>query len=158
MINYLLITIIQAVVFLSYVNFLLLYFGKPLSSISESWYQLPEKLKILFTFFCWIIGFLMLFQTNGNSALFFISGSGLCFVGVATMFKSNDITPIIHFTGAAVCILGALAGIGLERGSFLPLTIWIVVSALLALLKVKNSVWWIEMAAFAAIISGLFLC
>ena len=158
--NYLLITIIQALVFISYVTFLLIKFKGPLTSISDSWYKLggfDGKLSFLFTLFCWGIAIPMLFQGQ-STALFFLSGAGLSFVGVATMFKStNDITPYIHFIGAGIGIIFALIGIGVERFTWIPLISFAVLSLLLKLLKVNNIVWWIEIVAFISIVFGLFL-
>ena len=39
-------------VFISYVSFIWIKYGI-LPSISDSWYHLPENLKVLFTLFCW---------------------------------------------------------------------------------------------------------
>lgn len=152
------ITIIQGIIFITYISFLLIKFGKPLPSISDSWYQLEGLQKSFFTWFCWSLGFFMLFQTNGTSPLFFLSGAGLCFVGAATMFKSDDkFTPIIHFLGALICILSALIGIWIERNNYLPLILYGITSLILSSekIKLKNKIWWIEIIAFIYIIIGL---
>lgn len=151
-------TLIQATIFISYVTFLMIKFKGPLPSISESWYRLDGLYKSLFTWFCWGIGFLMLYQTNTTTPFFFLSGMGLCFVGAATMFRSfNKNATIIHFTGAVFGILFSLAGLYFERHTILPFVIFLFISSLLYLFKIKNRTWWIEIAAFASIIYGL-LC
>jgi len=147
-------TIIQAIIFISYVTFLMIKFKGPLPSISDSWYELDGLYKSLFTWFCWGLGFLMLFQTDGTSAMFFLSGAGLCFVGAATMFKES-MTKTVHFTGAAIGIISALIGIWIERGSNIPLIIWLIFCVLFEISKVPNKTWWIEIIAFFAIIFGL---
>lgn len=152
-------TIIQAGVFVSYVLFLVIKFGV-LSSISESWYRLKDLGGVwysLFTWFCFGIGFLMLFQTNGTyPSLFFISGTGLSAVGVATMFKlEKSIEPKIHIAGAAVCIVAALFGIGLEKNIWFPLICFTIVSLASSVLDIKNKMWWIEIIAFGFIVAGL---
>ena len=156
--NYLLLTTIQAVVFISYITFLLIKFKGPLTSISDSWYKLggfDGKLSFLFTLFCWGLAIPMLLQ-SGSTALFFLSGAGLSFVGVATMFKSkDDITPYIHFIGAGIGIIFALIGIGVERYTWIPLLAWSIMALVLKLLKIKNYIWWIEISAFLTIIIGL---
>lgn len=151
-------TLLQGLIFLSYVIFLWIKFKGPLSSISESWYKLkPLKLGFLFVLFCLSIGILMLYQGDQQTLLFFISGAGLCFVGASTRFKmKKDHTDIVHSVGAAVGIGCALIGIGLIS-SWIPLIAFVVISALLALLKIKNLTWWIEIAAFVSILSGLLI-
>lgn len=147
-------TIAQAVIFVSYVSFLMIKFKGPIPSISDSWYLLPGKLKFLFTGFCFSIGILMLFQSV-PSALFFLSGSALSFVGINTTFKDSWITPYIHFAGAAFCIIFALLGIGFVLHSWLPLIGFIISAITLSLSKIKNQTWWIEIVAFIFIILGL---
>lgn len=149
-------TITQAIIFISYVSFLMIKFKGPIPSISDSWYLLPGKLKFLFTLFCFSIGILMLFQSV-TSTLFFLSGSALSFVGVNTTFKDNWITPYIHFTGAACCIIFALLGIGFVLHSWLPLIGFGLSASLLSMLRIKNTTWWIEITAFIFIILGLLL-
>jgi uncharacterized membrane protein HdeD (DUF308 family) len=155
-------TLTQGIIFLLYVTFLVIKFKGPLPSISDSWYELKKLGGVwysLFTWFCYSLGVLMFFQTNGTApALFFISGAGLCFVGVATQFMAKEsIEPWIHFTGVALCVLGALVGIGVERHNWLPLTGWAFSTAIIEVLhpNLKNKTWWVEIAAFTFIIIGL---
>lgn len=153
-------TIFQALVFISYVMFILFKFGV-LPSISDSWYRLKELPGVwysLFTWFTWLLGVPLMFQTNGDTALFFLAGAGLTAVGVATMFKlEHDIQPYIHFAGALIGILCSLVGIAIERGSWIPAIVFVVASSVIVLTKLKNRTWWIEIAAFLAIIFGLLV-
>lgn len=155
-------TIIQTVTFVAYVTFILIKFKQILPSISESWYRLRDLGGVwssLFTWFCWIIAFSMPFQTNDTAPyLFILSGAGLGFVGAATMFREIDdkLQGKIHTVGAAFGILGALTGIWVERGSYIPLVAFVVAAILLSLFKVKNKTWWIEMAAFVSILYGFY--
>ena len=151
-------TLTQGVIFLSYITFLVIKFGI-LPSISDSWYELKKLGGVwysLFTWFCYSLGILMFFQTNGTP-LFFISGAGLCFVGVATQFLDKEsIEPWIHFTGAALCILGILIGIGVERHMWIPLIAWGILTVVIEVIpKLKNKTWWVEISAFCCIILGL---
>jgi len=152
------ITIAQGLIFITYITFLLIKFGKPLPSISDSWYQLQGIQKQFFTWFCLSIGILMLMQSDLSSVWFFISGAGLCFVGAATMFKATDkFTPIIHSAGAIICILSALIGIWVERDIFLPFFLFGGTASILSLksIKLENKTWWLEITAFAFILIGL---
>jgi len=155
-------TIIQTITFVSYVTFLLIKFKQILPSISESWYRLRDLGGVwysLFTFFCWLLAFPMFFQTNDTAPyLFFLSGVGLALVGTATMFREIDDKQQgrLHTIGATMGIIGALTAIWVERGTYIPFAIFIVLSLILSLLKVKNKIWWIEMVAFVSILYGLY--
>lgn len=149
-------TIVQAIIFLSYVSFLMIKFKGPIPSISDSWYLLKGRQKFLFTLFCFSLGITMLFQCV-PSVFFFISGAALSFVGINTTFKDNWITPYIHFAGAAICIIFALLGIGIVLHNWIPLIGWVMSAVSINYFKVKNDTWWIEIAAFIFIILGLLL-
>jgi hypothetical protein len=151
-------TLIQGLIFVTYVIFIWIKFKGPLSSISESWYKLGEPLNVLFTLFCFSIGIMMPFHIVGTVPIFFfLSGAGLCFTGAAAMFKDDNITSIVHMIGATICVIGGLLGIGVELGHWIPTIIFIISASLLRLLKVKNNIWWIEIVAFACILSGLLI-
>lgn len=147
-------TIFQAIIFMLFITFLIIKFNGPISSISNSWYLLTGKSKILFILFCFSLGILMLFQ-SAPSILFFLSGSALSFVGITCTFKDNWITPHIHSGCAAICIILALLGIGIELHNWIPLLVCVVSGIAIKLSKVKNGTFWIEILAFLTIISGL---
>jgi len=148
------ITLIQTLIFVSYIGFLLVKFKRPLSSISDSWYKLDGNLKHLFTAFCWSLGFLQLFQTDGSSGFFFLAGAGLIFTGAATAFKES-MTGTIHFIGAYTCIISSLVALIVERNNYIPAILFGIVAIILYALKIKNRTWWVEIAAFACILIGL---
>lgn len=149
-------TLVQTLVFTTYITFLYLYCKKTLSSISQSYYELPNSISYLFTFFCWGIGVPMIFQ---GGPLFFISGAGLCFVGASTNFLSKGAhTNIVHYVGAFLGIVGALLGLWIEYDIIFPSIIFSGGTITLLVLKqIKNKIWWIEILAFVNIITGL-LC
>lgn len=133
-------------------------FKKPLPSISDSWYELPSPINHLFTLFTWSLGFAMVFQGNGQTPLFFFSGAGLLFVGTATQFKwTGAHTNIVHYAGAVVGILGALIGLWVENGIYLPLFVWLVQTLIFKVIKLKNFTWWVEILAFVCIVGGLYM-
>ena len=113
-------------------------------------------LTVLFTLFCWGIGGIMIFQTTGETALFFMSGVGLTFTGAATMFKSTEAnTNKFHFIGALICIVAALIGLGVEYDMYIPGMAFIFGSIFTYLFIMKNTFWWIEIIAFTSIGIGL---
>jgi hypothetical protein len=137
------------------VTFLLIKFKGPLHSISASWYELGYPLRNLFVAFCFSIGFTMTLQTG--SILFFLSGLGLAFVGIASWSQSLvKLTRFIHFAGAVSGIVFGLLGIGFGFDNWIPLLIWIILSLLILLFKIRNRWWWIEIVAFITIIIGLY--
>lgn len=150
------ITILQALFFITFIGYALIKLKKIPSSISESWYLLGDNNRILFTLFCWSIGFLMFFQTNGSSPLFFISGAALFFVGAAAAFKQK-MTRDVHVVSAIVLIASALAGILVEREFLAPSIAFGIIGGGLYILKPNNKTFWIEIVAFASIIFGLLL-
>ena len=151
------ITILQGLTFVLYVTFIVNRFGI-LPSISESWYRLEGLQKSLFTFFCWSIGGLMLFQTNGDTGYFFLSGAGLSFVGAATMFKTDEAkSNYVHPIGAVSGIIGAHLGIIFERHIYIPSIIFVIFYLSIILFVKRNKMWWIEIFAFITILIGLFL-
>lgn len=149
------ITLIQISIFFVYTLFLLFVFKKPLPSYSDSWYQLKNPIKNLFTLFCWSIGFLMPFQSDGTTPFFFLSGAGICFVGAARMFKTS-MTGKVHFIGAFILIVSAFAGLYFERGEWLPFIVFLFASILI-LYNASNRIWWIEVCAFISICYGLLI-
>ena len=149
-------TIIQATVFIVYVYFIYSQFGI-LPSISDSWYKLkPLKLGFLFTLFCWGVGIPMLFHTSDISPFFFFSGSGLCFVGVATAFKLKiGIERYVHGAGAIICVISGLIALWTDYKLWFPSLLFIIGTIIILLIKTKNKIWWFEIAAFLSILSGL---
>lgn len=155
------ISLLQITTFIVYVVFIMIMFKGPLPSISDSWYNLKDMGGVwysLFTWFCFIIGGLMLFQTDGTTPIFLISGAGFTIVGAASMFKSSDYwTNRIHFIGAIVGILGGFMGLGIERSMWIPMIICSTGCLIMIPLKIKNLTWWIEILSFICIGVGLLM-
>lgn len=151
-----LITIIQSLVFITYVLFIIYRFGV-LPSISESWYKLkPLNLGILFTFFCWGIGLPMVFRNTGISPFFFISGAAICFTGVATAFKLQyGIEKIVHAAGAIICVIAGLIALWVDYNLWLPSAVFLGGFLIIKSAKIKNEIWWIEIYSFVVILAGL---
>lgn len=149
------ITYIQLFIFISFITYIMVKFGI-LNSISESWYKLEEEKKgkgIIFTLFLWSIGFLMFFQTNGSSGLFFASGVGLIAVGAATQYKQK-MTSTVHFSGAFSGLLFPLVAVWFERGLWYPLAGGAIIYLLSILFDIKNETWWLEVSLVFFILLG----
>jgi len=147
------VVLIQLLIFSVYIAYILYKYGV-LSSISDSYYSLPESRRYLFTFFIWGVGAPILALTD-YSGLFFAAGAFLFFVGAATQFRSDDgFTPQVHSIGATGGIVAALFAL-VSLNIYYPLIIASIASILIKKLKVPNSTWWIEVACFACIEIGL---
>lgn len=163
-------TLIQTIIFLTYIIFIVNKFGI-IHSISESWYKLEDKLKPLFTFFCWGIGFPMIWQMKSmltgvmelSDIFFFLSLIGFIFVGAAAMFKSKGAyTNIIHYAGSVVGIFSALIGLGIQYNLWILLYIGIPLGVIILLLskftsKIKHPIFWLEILASIVILIGLWI-
>lgn len=149
-------TTIQTTVFLSYLALLFISFRRPLPSISESWYSLGGR-RHLFMLFCIAIGMMMIFQTDGTTGWYFLSGVGLCFTGAAAEFKSNAAyTKAVHNTGAVAFILGALLGLYFESSLLWPLISVVLGVLIMGILKIRFLVFWAEIYSALLIMAGLY--
>jgi hypothetical protein len=147
-------TLIQLLVLTLYLGLIIKRYGI-LPSISDSWYSLPQRENFLFTLFTWGLGIPMLFYGN---VWFFLSGSGLSFVGAATQFKSMiGITKEVHYAGALVGILGALIGIWVQWDNLLPLLWFLFLALSIQVSYMKNKIWWQEIVAIVLILWGLLV-
>ena len=141
---------VMLVVFFSYVGYIWAKYGVQ-TSISQSYYVLPEKLRPLMTFFCW--GFALPAIILGSSGVMFLAGAGICFVGAAAAFQ-EEMTHEVHMIGAGVGVLASQLAIIFQYGMW-PITAvfaGISISLLLFAKQIKEKqIWWIEIAAFLSI-------
>lgn len=151
-------TLAQFLIFVTYVAYIIYRFGI-LPSISESHYKLNTvRQGYFFTIFCWLLATTMVFQSDESTPLYFFSGMGLAFVGAATQFKwTGANTHIVHYLGAVLGIGCALMGLYFESGLWQPSVIIVVFSTICAINKTKNGIFWVEIASFLAIITGLIV-
>jgi len=145
--------LVMIIIFFGYIGYIWNQFGI-LPSISDSYYHLPKNQKILFTFFCW--GFAFPVIIIGNSALMFLAGSAITFVGAAPAFKET-LTKTVHFVGALIGILAAQLSIFFDYKLLYVNIIFILISLMFLIFKKLKShrVWWIEIAAFLSIVYTL---
>lgn len=144
---------IQIIAFVLYISYIVAKYGI-LSSISDSWYMLPFKEKLLFTFFIWSIG-VPIMGLYDKSWLFVASGIVLSLVGVSSAFRSEQKwVRKLHVVGATGGIILAYLGL-LACRIYYPFIIAGVISLLFIKLKIKNETWWIEVIDFVLIITGI---
>jgi len=139
--------IIMLVVFFSYVGFIWIKYGVQ-RSISDSYYRLPDKWKFLMTLFCW--GFAVPAMIIGNTALMFLAGSFIAFVGVAAAFKES-MTKEVHMIGAYGGVLFSQMSIMIDYGLWPISALFLLFSTTLLLFGAKNQIWWQEILAFLLI-------
>jgi len=142
-----------------FIIFLWIRFKKPLPTISDSWYYLKYPTNLLFPIFTISIGILMPLHIVDNPIFFFLSGAGLIFTGVAAMFKVDIITRMIHNIGAITCGVGALVGLWIDFGLWIPMVVFLLSYGIIIILRnigiIKKYVWWIEISAFLSTFIGL---
>lgn len=143
--------LIMLSVFVGYVMFITLQYGV-LSSISESYYRLPNKLKFLFTGFCWGFAFpAIILGANFGSFLIPLAGGMICMVGAATAFKLK-FEGLLHTIAAVGGIILSQLSIIFEFHGMYYITILLALYCLLiVIMKVENKVFWIEIGSFLTI-------
>lgn len=144
------------VTFVTYVGYIIYNFGiQP--SISESYYRLAQNKKMLFTLFCYGIAFpaMMLGVILATSMLMFLAGACIALVGATSRFKSA-ITKEFHIMGAILGIGFAMLSIIFDFHMWYVAVAFLLSTAFILLFHKRifndNNLWWIEKAAFAAII------
>lgn len=139
---------LMVTVFVAYVMFIWMKYGKQ-TSISESYYTLQkEKKGFLFVLFTWLFAFPAMIL--GNSYWMFFAGGGIVWVGGNAAMHKNP-TRTIHLVAAiGGMILGCFAMI-------FQYHMWYIVvgaamlSLLALLLDKKYYMWWSELIIFTAI-------
>jgi len=147
------IPIIQTVVFALYTLYIVKKYGV-LSSISESFYALPESKGYLFTLFIWGVSLPIMLLAN-ISALFFLAGCLLMFVGAANSYRDEGgYASKIHGAGATGGIVMALLALVWVK-IYWPIILATIASVWIKRSKIKNITWWVEIACFACIELGI---
>jgi len=140
--------IIMLSVFVSYVGYIWIKYGVQ-KSISDSFYRLPKRKQFLFILFCW--GFSFPAMILGDCVLMFLAGTFICFVGAAAAFKGDKMTKWVHMTGAYGGVLLSQIAIWIVYDMWYVTVIFLVLSGLLFILKVKDKIWFAELLAFISI-------
>ena len=147
-------------IFYSYVGYIWIKYGV-IPSISDSWYHLPEKQRLLFTLFCWgfafpaaIIGF-TISEGNPFQFLMLFAAGGIIFVGAAPDFKKErNLDRKVHYTAALVGVIANTLYLFLTFPKlWIYPTIFVIGSLLIYVLRHKlNEIWWIEILSFTSFV------
>ena len=127
-----------------------------LSSISVSYYYLPEKRNWLFLAFCWLYAIpAVMLSTNG---FMFFSGGLICFVGVASAFRIPNVG-VIHQVSALTAIVLSQLAILFCYHLYILNVIMVLATVVLFLLRDKFAQWmyFLEVIAFMLISIALGL-
>ena len=154
-------------IFYSYVGYIWVKYGI-LPSISDSWYELPDKQKPLFTLFCWgfalpaaIIGF-TLSQGSPFQFLMFFASAGILFVGAAPDFKEKSgLDRKIHYIAAITSVISStIFQLIIFKDIWYIPTTFILGSLFMYLFRKRvHEIWWIETLTFTSftITTGLMI-
>lgn len=124
------------------------------SSISASIHKLTGAFeKSLYSFF--ILGVAIPMMVVSNTVLGWWAGALLA-IDFAAVSGGDKLQSFLHGFGAQA---GMALGIIMLAVDFhlWPISVGFVLFSLFAVWKMKNSTWWIETAAFIAVIGGLFI-
>jgi hypothetical protein len=126
-----------------------------LPSLSDSYYELPEKWRdYIFTPLFFALG--LFSAILGESGWMVFAGFGICLVGAAPQFKDSFVKPV-HFVGAGIAAIFSQLYILFALGLW-PLNIaFIVACILISVFRANNRIWWLEMACFVSAYGALGL-
>lgn len=133
-------------------------------SISMSYYKWKDLDKfygILFTLFCWGVGFTIIpvwLELTPTTWQFtaFLSAAGLLFVGASPSFKDYSLERDVHTIGAGICFVSSLIWSAIV-GSPIILTIAVLLIAGAIITRIKNLTYWLEIIAFVNMYIQLML-
>ncbi len=121
------------------------------TSISNTYKDLPSNFKWVFVIFMY--GLAALCMAIGKNNTMVIMGFGCIFVGSFPRFYDDQ--NVQHYIGAAVIIGAGMWQVGVVLKLWYFPVIFVLIS--LPLLKVRNRIFWVEIAAFLTIIIGLWI-
>lgn len=143
-------------IFFSYITYIWSTYDTQ-RSISDSYYRLPKRLQPLFTLFCWgfAIPTIIIGVSIVDSALIFLAGSGIAFVGAAAAFKKK-LTKTVHMVGAYGGVIFSQLSVWIDYKMWYVTVAFIGIAGVLQLInlfnkKFKTFIWWQEILAFISI-------
>lgn len=153
--------ILSIIIIIFFLSWAVMKFGIP-PSISDLYYKLESEKKNSgwwFTGFCWAVVFTLMppwLDTTPENYKFlpFLAGAGLLFVGSAPQFKLS-LTGVVHYVSAAVCCVASQLWVIFSGYTIVTYACFMI--CLCLAYRYKNTMWWIEIASFAATYITLFL-
>ena len=151
--NYILLTL-SLVIFTTYTVLIWHKYGI-LSSISASFYKLPQNKRLLFTFALWGFSFpVIIYAGLVDSPLLFLAGASIAFTGAAAAYNRSKLDLTVHIVSAQAGVIAGVAhNIVYLHDYYIAVAVAII--ALIIYKKVDKYVWWVEVLAFYYIIIRL---
>jgi len=156
--NKLYLLIFSYIVFVTYNLYVIFNYGIH-PSISASYYSLKKQFKPLFTLFIWL--FIFPIMIVGESGLMFMGGGLVSFVGASPNFdvkqdkSASKQEELVHKFGAIFGISLAMLSLLVDFNMIYSVLTFIVITLILILFKIKNTIFWIEIVAFSTIFGSL---
>lgn len=144
--------LVSTEIFWMYVLLIIALYGIP-TSLSGSWYLLPNNKRVIFTLVCVFNSFLLLFSilpvVNDYNTLITLpfAASGLMLVGMSPHFKDKSLQFWIHMIGAFIAG-GFATAFCIYHGYWYISVITLVNFIIISIADFKNIIFWIEMGLF----------
>ena len=148
----LIILFLLLILFTSFIIYIIKKVGI-LESISDSFYELKEQGGLFWFVLCGMAALMTLLDPHNPYLL--VSAAGLIFTCGSPYFKEQFPDKYVHFAGAVVAILSAFVNLYVTYELWQPFALFVVGVGLIALFKIRNHTWWVEIWAFYLIIGGM---
>jgi hypothetical protein len=140
------------IIFTAFIVFIIRRVGV-LPSISDSFYKLGKYGGLFWLVLASMAGLMVLLDRQNPYLI--ISAAGLLFTCGSPYFEIEYPDKPVHFVGAATAILSAFVNLYVTYGFWQPFALFVVGVGLIALFRIKNHTWWVEVWAFYLIIIGM---
>ena len=140
------------IIFTAFIAFIVRMVGV-LPSISKSFYELGKYGGLFWAVLASMAGFMVILDKQNPYLI--ISAAGLLFTCGSPYFETAFPDKPIHFAGAATAILSAFVNLYVTYGFWQPFALFIIGVGLIALFRIKNHTWWVEVWAFYLIILSM---
>ena len=144
--NEMILAISSLLIFLTYISIIVYKYGIR-KSISDSYYSLPKKWKLVFLFFIWGFTIPLGIITNAEYPLLLLAIVLISLVGISPNFKEYKQINWLHLTGAIGGIILTIASIIFEF-QFLIIGLLLSISIITIYKFIKKPIWWIEILTF----------
>lgn len=142
------------VIFTSYIAFIVRRVGV-LESVSDSFDKLGKYGGLFWVVLISMAGLMVLLDKQNPYLI--VSAAGLIFTCGSPYFQIEFPDKPIHFAGAVTAILSAFVNLYVTYGLWQPFALFIIGVGLIALFRIRNHTWWVELLAFYLIIVGMLV-